>query len=200
MRWLNTFSEGRGAGPGAARNEGVEAARSDYITFLDADDVYGPKFLSLVNPDTSKKTNAVVYSEYYSRMEKNMLPKLQGDVIKEEGDNVVVSYNFNPYDRSKAMTRPDGKRPYVWTGVNVLLPRAWHEEIGGFDESMRTWEDCLYLLKLAWHGHSFHLVEHPLWVYSFLDGGRRDKSSGKEVELMEYIQSEYDLVVEQVPV
>jgi len=181
-------------GPGHARNIGVRMASADFVTFLDADDCYGPEFLTYVNPEISKQTKSIVYSKYYSKMSKNMLPRLQGHVVKEEGDHVIVDYSFRPFDRERAMLRPDGDRPYVWSGVNILLPKMWHEAIGGFDEEIKTWEDCLYLYRLAWQGYPFHRVDMPLWVYSFTDGARRDKSVGHEAELMAYLQNEYDAV------
>ena len=180
-------------GPGQARNIGVRRARADFITFLDADDYYGPEFLTHVNPEVSREHKAIIYSKSYSLMRKDMLPRLTGNVIKEVGDNVVVDYNFRPYDQERAMTRPEGDRPYVWTGINILLPKMWHEAIGGFDENIKTWEDCLYLYRLAWQGYPFHRVDKPLWVYSFIDGARRDKSIGHEGELIAYLQREYDM-------
>jgi glycosyltransferase involved in cell wall biosynthesis len=179
-------------GPGLARNIGVEAARAQYVTFLDVDDYLGPDFLSYVNPETSKKYNAVIYSEYYSVMANESQPSYGGHIIKKGSKNTIVSYNFKSFDREKAMARPEGDRPYVWSGVNVLLPKAWHESIGGFDEEIDSWEDCLYLLELSWKGYEFRRVNEPLWTYSFLNGTRRENSTGKEAELISYFQEKYD--------
>ena len=180
-----------GAGPGRARNIGVDIARAQYVTFLDADDYYSPDFLTHMNPDAVKEHDAIIYSQYFSRMLKTDHPRLGGNIVRDEGDTVVVNYSFRPYDKARANAEPEGDRPYVWAGVNVMLDKTWHNDVGGFDETLQSWEDCLYLLQLAWAGHDFHMIERSLWVYSFVDGTRREYSVDHQDELMTYFKKKH---------
>lgn len=191
VRW--EFSAG--TGPGRARNIGVYKAQADYITFLDADDYYSPTFLSYVTPELSAREDVIVYSEYYGRMTHEQFEEFGGNIVKDEGKHFIVSYSFRDYDPKRAFERPGGDRPYVWTGVNILLPKAWHREVGGFREDMASWEDCLYLYRLAWAGYNFKRIERPLWVYNFMEGRRREASRGSEPGLMVLLQEEYDRLV-----
>jgi hypothetical protein len=38
--------------------------------------------------------------------------------------------------------------PFIWCNVTTLVPKPWHEQIGGFDERMKSWEDVEY--HCAW--------------------------------------------------
>jgi glycosyltransferase involved in cell wall biosynthesis len=187
-----TWMFSNGTGPGRARNLGVSVARADYITFLDADDYFSPQFFNMVNPEQSKATGSVVYSKYYGRMTYEQHEEFGGTIVKDGGNHVIVEYKFKEYDRVRAYMRPVGDRPYVWSGVNILMPKEWHYQIGGFREDMPSWEDCLYLYRLAWAGYSFYLVDRPLWVYNFSGGRRREASRGSEPGLMVMLQEEFD--------
>ena len=76
--------------------------------------------------------------------------------------------------------------------MTTLLPKIWHNEMGGFDEEMEFWEDCDYLLRLAWSGKQFHRIDQELWIYDFTSGRRRVGQTGKEEEMMVHLQNKYD--------
>lgn len=180
-------------GAGVARNLGVKKARAMLIAYLDADDYYSPDYLrkSLI---AFSKTGQAVYSDFASKLSHNQQKQYNGTVIKELPSHVIVNDSFSDFDCQRANERPNGERPYVWTGITILLPKIWHVQIGGFDENLETWEDCDYLLRLAWAGHCFHHIQEMLWLYDFSSGKRRDKHVEQTTALMNYLQDKYDEV------
>ena len=193
VKFRSEIGYGPGSGAGRARNLGVHSAKAPFIAFLDADDYYAPEFLekSLQAFDMQA---SVIYSDFMSKMSEKMYAKYGGTVVKRinRTKEVIVDDSFPDFDRDLAMLRPHGKRPYVWTGVTVLLPRLWHEAIGGFDEKLDTWEECDYLLRLAWAGYNFYRIPEPLWMYNFSTGGRREKSVGQEDRLVEVLAKKWE--------
>ena len=190
VRWCTINS----SGAGAARNTGVMNARAPFIAFLDADDYYHPFFLNEALA-AHTDTGAAIYTDFVSVLSKDMAQDYgTKEVIgnRKNGEIVLVKDRFTDFNMGKAIQRPEGEKPYVWSGVTVFLPKLWHDEIGGFDESMESWEDCDYLLRLAWAGKNFYKVSKELWIYDFTSGKRRVLQTGKEAELMAHIQGKYD--------
>ena len=183
-----------GNGPGKARNYGVTFARAPLLAFLDADDYYGPDFLKeCVN--TFLSYDAAIYTDYVSIIPKEMYPQPGMTLIKEREDGtMLVRAHFGDFDKDRALQRPHGDRPYVWSGVTIMVPRIWHDRINGFDEEMKTWEDCDYLLRLAWYGLDFYKIPQELWIYDFTSGKRRFNADGNEDQLIKYLQDKYDKI------
>jgi len=100
-----------------------------------------------------------------------------GRLLHWNGKEAVIKHKGLEFDCAKAMQQPDDWPFYVWNNITTLFPKAWHYEIGGFDESMESWEDWLYWLMMTRKGHCFHCVHEPLMVYRFYTGSRRRHSA-----------------------
>jgi glycosyltransferase involved in cell wall biosynthesis len=190
VKWIETA----GIGAGAARNYGVSKARAPFIAFLDADDYYHPFFLNEAIAAYTE-TGAAIYTDFVSILGKDQKEEYGAKEVvgtKNGGNKVLVADRFADFDMDRALKRPEGERPYVWSGVTIFLPKTWHDQIGGFDEGMDSWEDCDYLLRLAWSGKNFYRVEKELWIYDFTSGKRRASQTGTEPELMTHMQGKYD--------
>jgi glycosyltransferase involved in cell wall biosynthesis len=184
------------AGAGKARNFGVYEARAPLVAFLDADDYYHKHYLESA-VSAYVETGNIIYSDFVSAIPESIHGEYGGEIVgRRPMDNAILTIDTSPgFDCEKAMQRPNGNRPYLWCGATMLLPKIWHDELGGFDESMDTWEDIDYILRLAWSGKCFTQITRPLWVYNFLSGHRRTKQTGKEKELTNYLAEKYDELV-----
>lgn len=157
----------------AARNAGVKAATAPLVTFLDADDYLLPDFLNRTVP--LALSGKIVYTDYIGKYAADRRPDLPDLIHWDERLKIANFYGrMEPYDKERALLQPQNP-PYVWSAVNMVLPKRYHTEAGGFNESLESWEDWHYQIKLARSNHEFVRVPEPLFVYDF-DGGYRRKN------------------------
>lgn len=185
-------------GAGYARNLGASHARAPFLFFLDADDWLTPTALES-HLSTWNENEAIIYADYYGKAEiddpSKLAPQLQKDFLATlpTGES-VLRYRSAQYDCQRAQQQPDSDDPsklYHWCLVSCLIPRAWHDDIGGFDEKLPTWEDVDYHWRMARAGYCYFHLEEPLTVYRFYTGTRRDKSHKISKSLLEYIRKKY---------
>ncbi len=187
-------------GAGAARNAGAKIARAKLLLFLDADDWLRPITLEkmLIAWNNSQ---AIIYGDYYGHafIEPKEAERLKmGERLvsyNAKTQAAVMIHNASNYDCEEAIRQPRLIKPdqfYIWNLICSLVPKVWHDEIGGFDESMASWEDWDYWLRMARAGKCFERITEPLVNYRFYTGNRRE--SGRQIaeSLLQYMRRKYE--------
>ena len=136
-----TFRLDANVGPGAARNVGARAATSPYVAFVDSDATVSLDGLTLLAGHFFDP-NVVAAA---ARVESADAPRLVGEYEKNE----------SPLDLGgiPSVVRPNARVSHVPAAVLVVRADAF-EELGGFDESLRTGEDVDLVWRIAESGRT----------------------------------------------
>ena len=144
-------------GLASARNYGIRHAKGEYIALLDGDDIYHPDKLvtHVIQLDRSKEIG-VVYSASRAIREdgKPTFMVLSGKPIKSDPLLALLCKNF------------------IGHGSNAVFRRSIFDEIGGFEETLRSCEDIDFWLRVAatrrW---SFYRLPQTLCCYRVCPSG-----------------------------
>jgi len=182
----------RKSGAGAARNIGVDASRGPFLLFVDADDSIAPSCMEKML-DEYGRSGYAIYSDYLGKAHvdniSELAPELRNKIIyrNEETKFTIIRHRAFEFDCARADRQPTESDPYIWCNITTLVPKSWHYEIGGFDESMPSWEDVDYWWRMAWGGKCFRRIPEELLSYNFLSGTRREVGRNSFRELMVYL-------------
>jgi len=196
IRTIDTLWTKKGArGPGYCRNRGVEIARGHFIVFLDADDYLISDCLELML-EAWREDEAIVYTDYRGSAiihePDQLAPDLQRRLYQwdEKTKKAVIGYRSADYDCERAIVQPE-KPFFHWALVTCLVPKTWHDDVGGYDEDMDSWEDIDYHYRLARAGRCFIKVAEELVVYRFSTGQRRQLGLEDHKILIDYMRQKY---------
>lgn len=121
-------------GLSSARNYGIRHARADYIALLDGDDVYEPdKLTNHVALLEQSPEVGVVYSASRAIRDDGYptFMYLSGKPVKSNSLQALLCKNF------------------VGHGSNAMFRRCLFDEVGEFDETLRSSEDLDFWLRVA---------------------------------------------------
>lgn len=129
---LKVFSYKNGGLP-IARNRGIERSTGDFISFIDADDLWKPNKLEKQLEALEKYTDAgVAYS---------------WTAFIDENSNFLYAWEpifFQGYVYPNLLVRN-----FISSGSNILVRREYIEAAGKFDPQLKSVEDWDYYLRLA---------------------------------------------------
>jgi glycosyltransferase involved in cell wall biosynthesis len=150
---------------GAARNTGIKAAKSEWITFLDADDVWLPKKLATqFHLIQTKPEVDVFFSNGYTFY---------------ESEKIRLYYHFPVYQGmadAKTMYESEMMGNQIPV-LSVAVKKIKLVEIGIQDESIEAFgcEDWDYWLRLSLSNAKFYGSKERLFIYRVHSGGMSSK-------------------------
>ncbi len=123
-------------GVSIARNYGIQKAKSDYITFIDADDYWYPNFLQIMHQTIQRYPLQKVFSAAIEIETFNKIIKATYSIPKTNDYEIV---NF--FDASQ-------KEAIIWTSSSVFSATVFLE-VGHFDEKLSISEDTDLWIRIG---------------------------------------------------
>lgn len=129
-------------GVSAARNFGIEHASTDFVAFLDADDLWKPTFLERIVHVVERHPDCSVFASSYVMIDDHGTERapLQRRFPTDDRDFV-----FTNYFEAAAVSSPP-----LWTGA-IVVRKIAIETVGGFQEGLPVGEDLQVWAKLFAH-------------------------------------------------
>lgn len=136
------------AGPGLARNAGIEKARGEYVVFIDSDDYISEDYFTLL----SKQDADVVFIDV-----DGVSP--EGNVVREEHLSKYVDSDKDTILR-KQMT---GCIP--WGGVRKAVKRSIINENDIRYTHHKIGEEAIYSFLVLYHAKTIGFINKPVYFY-----------------------------------
>ncbi len=162
------------AGLSASRNRGIALAASNYISFIDADDLWTPNKLEAQCKALHANPHAAVAYSWTDCID-------ESGQFSRQGSHITVSGNV--YANLLLVN-------FLENGSNPLIRREALTEIGGFDESLTAAEDWDMYLRLAARYH-FIAVPSPQVLYRVSVKSMSSNLTKQETETLKVLERAY---------
>jgi len=168
LPWIHPFCKvidtpGK-VGPAKARNLGIKASTAPLFIPLDADDYLQPHALRRFY-EVWQQYGGYVYSDWYEQETK----------VRHH------SPDFDPHEVLRHL-------PHAVTAL--YSKKAW-EEVGGFDETLDSWEDWDFIIALNAAGYCGVRIPEPLFLYRYTAGSRREELYARREQCKEVIKNKW---------
>ena len=141
-------------GVSVARNNGVKAAKYDYIAFLDADDWWEPTYLAEMKSLIEQFPEVGIYgSSYYKVKNNQLIPAIIG--VQPGFEKGLINY-CQVYARTMYMP--------LWTGATIIKRNVFESETG-FKPILKLGEDFDLWIRVAMK-YPVALLNKPLAYYN----------------------------------
>ncbi|WP_424684906.1 glycosyltransferase family 2 protein [Enterococcus sp.] len=141
------------AGVSSARNRGIELATSEYIIFVDADDVLEPDFIERFKY-SAKINNDLVCCSYfidYPREHKSIIKKFDPKILENDISQII-------FEMDKL-----GMLNVVWN--KMFRKSIIKDNEISFDSSLKSGEDLVFVLNYCQYIQSINIISKPLYHY-----------------------------------
>lgn len=159
---INYISSKVNRGAQFARNQGIKAAKGEWIAFLDSDDEWLPESLKLRMDLALKGSYTVVYSNAY--------------IIHE--DNTQQLYQFKDVSKDSYRGVLSGEGPMF---QSLLVKKEAIEKIGYLDESAIAYQEWNTSIRLAKY-FKFGFINVPTFIYDYRTPGAISRSHARNAK------------------
>lgn len=163
------------AGLSASRNRGISLARGEYVSFIDADDLWTPDKLELQLKALQEHPQAAVAYSWTDCIDDSGKFLGKCNYLSFSGDVRANLLLIN----------------FIDSGSNVLIRTEAFKKVGNFDESRKSCEDWDMWLRLAAE-YSFIAVSKPQVLYRISSSSMSTNLLRMEAESMEVIEKACD--------
>ena len=155
VRNLRVISNKFNKGAAAARNQGIDAAKGEWITFLDADDYFDLKYFEAVRKHLQKKeficTSYVETGTSSEKKQKNHQLFANIDLHDEALLNYLELYYLKPYLNTAFV--------HCWN--KFFLKNLIDEKKLRFNESLSQLEDVDFVFRFLYHAEQRQYLNIP---------------------------------------
>ena len=178
---IRLLRQATNGGVSRARNDGVAAARGEFVAFLDSDDAWLPQMLGKLDRASRPKSGSpvdLIYTYYYKYHVRSGTVGVPLHLAPIEGDI------FN-----------DLLSGYWLLTSTMLVRRSAFLELGGFDPSINHLEDYDFSLRLASTSRRVAVVPEPLTVQWDHDDDRLTLEGAKMLRGFRVVEERWGPIV-----
>lgn len=142
---ITLINHEKNQGLSATRNTGIKNAKADYVTYLDADDLWKPTFLETIHRLITNFPKAKIFGTNYEEVygHKILKPFNNSDTLANDFEGIIDFFKINI-------------KQGIYNHGSVCFHKAVFEKVGLYDEKVRFSQDidfnirANYFFKLAY--------------------------------------------------